>query len=142
MLRTIEPLPLQYSWPLFEAGVRLPLGAVHDLATPADAPTFRCDLGRDCLDWSDDVFALYGLPIGRTPQRALVQSMFDDETRRKLERLAAYSIKHRRGVTIDAELRPLDVTRRWLRITVVPDPIAAGRPILYGTQCDVTHEYR
>lgn len=141
MLST-EPLPLRHSWPLFETGVRLPLGAVHDLTVPLAASAFRCDLGRDCLHWSDGIFALYGLPIGREPERALFQSLFDDETRRKLERLAAYSIKHRRGVTLDAELHPLDVATRWLRITVVPDPIARGRPILYGTQCDVTHEYR
>lgn len=141
MLST-EPLPLQHSWPLFEAGVRLPLGAVHDLTVPLAAPTFRCDLGRDCLYWSDGIFALYGLPVGRTPERALVQSLFDDETRQKLQRLAAYAIKHRRGVTVDVELHPLDVARRWLRITAVPDPAARGRPILYGTQSDVTHEYR
>ncbi len=37
-----------------------------------------------------------------------------------MERLRAYAIKHRRGFTLDAEIRPDRGDRRWMRLLAAP----------------------
>jgi PAS domain-containing protein len=37
-----------------------------------------------------------------------------------MERLRAYAIKHRRGFTLEAEIRPDRGTRRWIRLLGAP----------------------
>jgi hypothetical protein len=37
-----------------------------------------------------------------------------------MERLRAYSIRHARGFTLDAEIRPAIGGRRWMRLICAP----------------------
>jgi hypothetical protein len=37
-----------------------------------------------------------------------------------MERLRAYAIKHRRGFTLDAEIRPSLTGSRWMRLIAAP----------------------
>jgi PAS domain-containing protein len=145
-MQPTEPLPLHHSWPLFEAGLRLVQGLVHDGSGPARqlplAPTFHCDLSTDLLTWAPPVFALFGVAAGAEPSREVTLGMYDDHSRSAVERLRAHAIRHRRGFTIDAEIRPLDQARRWIRITAMP-AIENGRvTAIEGWKHDVTAEYR
>jgi hypothetical protein len=37
-----------------------------------------------------------------------------------MERLRSYAIKHKRGFTLDAEIRPAVGGRRWMRLIAAP----------------------
>ncbi len=142
-----EPLPLHHSWPLFEAGLRLEQGLVHDPAAgPAcwlpSSPMFQCDLPSGRLDWASPVFALFGMPPGQEPDRAATLAIYDEPSRSAVERLRAHAIRHRRGFTIDARLCPPGQAPRWIRIVAQPR-LSDGRPVvLEGWKRDVSDEYR
>jgi PAS domain-containing protein len=145
-MQPTEPLPLHHSWPLFETGLRLAQGLVHDDIGPAryppPPPMFHCDLSTDQLTWAPLVFQLFGIEAGAEPSREVTLGMYDDLSRSAVERLRAHAIRHRRGFTIDAEICALDQVRRWIRITAIPS-IADGRvAAIEGWKRDVTAEYR
>jgi hypothetical protein len=37
-----------------------------------------------------------------------------------MERLRSYAIRHKRGFTLDAEIRPVIGDNRWMRLIAVP----------------------
>ncbi|HWW56800.1 MAG TPA: hypothetical protein VN047_07910 [Sphingopyxis sp.] len=39
---------------------------------------------------------------------------------RRWEKLRAYAIRHRRGFTLDAEIRPVHAAPRWMRLIAAP----------------------
>lgn len=150
-VKPVAALPLIHSWPLFEREQRLDLGMTLDVAPRgADAGFARrigaagrweCDLRDDRLVWSPAVYDLFGLPIGMPPLRAEVLPLYQEGSRALMERLRAYAIRHRRGFTLDAELRPADGGRRWMRLVAAP-VIEHGRVVrLIGLKRDVTGRY-
>ncbi len=137
-----EPLPLHHSWPLFERGQRFDHGLLLPATGQPCPAMFRCDLSDDSLTWTSPVYRLFGMAPGTVPDRGLTLSLYEDLSRSAVERLRAHAIRHRRGFTIDAELRPLDTARRWVRITAMPECRDGRAVILHGCKQDVTHEYR
>ena len=134
-MKPIEPLPLHHSWPLFEQERRFELG--HAFDWPASAPVlvadtlsaelaeqgiglWSCDLADNSLTWSDGVYDIFGLPRGATVRRAEAVRLYAEDSGAAMERLRAYAIKHRRGFTLDAELRPAQGGARWMRLVAVP----------------------
>jgi PAS domain-containing protein len=125
-------LQLHHSWPLSERGQRFELGLLHDghdtPLPPLDAPalvahglgTWQCDLGDNSLTWSSEVFDIFGLPRDARLSRSETVALYCEESRAAMERLRAYAIKHRRGFTLDAEIRPAHGRRRWMRLLAAP----------------------
>jgi len=151
---SISPLPLTHSWPLYEAALRLPLGnliaAVDDIEPPPTVPDpfiemgigiWQCDLKDNALHWTAPVYELFGLPEDEPLDRALAVSLYLEDSRRAMEELRAYAIRHRRGFTLDAQLRRPDGDVRWMRLSALP--VIEGRKVvrLCGTKQDVTGEY-
>ena len=151
-----EPLALHHSWPIFERGQRLNLGCVYDCETLAGSTVtaadrkalarhgigiWECDLSDNALTWSPEVYDLFGLPRDASPARAVSVSLYCEDSRAAMERLRAHAIAHRRGFTLDAEIRPAQGGRRWMRL--VAAPVCEGRRVLrlQGLKQDVTHEY-
>jgi PAS domain S-box-containing protein len=152
------PLQLDHSWPLFERGRRFELGLLGDVdefVLPEPAPfaadarflgqhgigLWQCDLADNTLTWSSEVRELFGLPREAMPSRAEIVALYAEESRAAMERLRAYAIKHRRGFTLDAEIRTIAGQRRWMRLTAAP-MCSGGRVVgLYGLKQDVSHEY-
>lgn len=151
-----EPSPLTHSWPLFERDSRFDLGcdlrwtaeaAVNQalderLFADQDLGAWECDLTDDRLTWSPGVYDLFGLPRGASVSRDEALSLYAERSRAALERLRAYAIRHRRGFTLDVELRPADGGRRWMRIVAAPLCAAYQAVRLHGFKRDVTCEYR
>ena len=81
---------------------------------------WECDLKDTRLTWSDEVYDLFGLPRGVDLARAETVKHYCEGSRVAMERLRAYAIKHRRGFTLDAEIRRTDGTRRWMRLIAAP----------------------
>lgn len=132
-MRVTEPLQVHHSWPLFELPRRFELGhilscAVTDLLEPAEvgglglqhAGLWECDLADNGLVWSGGVYDLFGLPRGETISRDEAVAFYCEESRAAMERLRAFAIKHRRGFTLDAEIRPAVGGRRWMRLVGAP----------------------
>ncbi len=133
-MRPTHPLPLHHSWPLAERGVRFDLGALHgdDVVTSIpdalDASVFaqhgigiwECELADDALTWSAAVHDIFGVPRHTPLTRADTVALYCEESRAAMERLRAHSIKHRRGFTLDAEIRPDQGGRRWMRLIAAP----------------------
>jgi PAS domain-containing protein len=127
------PIELSHSWPLFEQSRRFELGAILDSAAiDAIAPgtvgwigiqhagLWECDLADDSLIWSGGVYDIFGLPRGVEVSRAAAVSLYDENSRALMERLRAHAIKHRRGFTLDAEIKPAVGGNRWMRLIAAP----------------------
>ncbi|WP_242097429.1 PAS domain-containing protein [Sphingomonas sp. CROZ-RG-20F-R02-07] len=146
-MKPIEPLPLHHSWPLAESGQRFALGLVHGGSGPAsvEAATtgpWTCALPDDALTWSDAVYDIFGLPRGIAVRRQEALALYAEESRAVLERLRAHAIRHRRGFTLDARIRPVTGPERWMRLIAVP-ACENGRTVrLHGIKQDVTALYR
>ncbi|MET0370875.1 MAG: hypothetical protein ABW039_05795 [Sphingobium sp.] len=120
-----EPLPLHHSWPLFDRARHFDLGLTHDpvslpVMVSGTAGHWQCDLADDSLTWSDAVYDLFGLPRGATLNRALSLPVYCDESRAVMERLRAYAIRHRRGFTVDLNIRPGGRLRK-MRLIAAPE---------------------
>lgn len=150
-----DPSPLTHSWPLFERDHRFDLGgdfrwtgeAVDQalderlLANQA-LGAWDCDLADNRLTWSPGVYDLFGLPRGASVSRDEALSLYAERSRAALDRLRAHAIRHRRGFTLDVELRPADGGHRWMRIVAAPVCAAYQAVRLQGFKRDVTCEYR
>ena len=118
-LKRTEPLALYHSWHLYEQERRFELGCILDSrATEAIGLTsaeelarqgigqWHCDLADNSLTWSDAVYDIFEMPRGARVTRDETVALFCEDSRAAMERLRAYAIKHHRGFTLDAEIRP------------------------------------
>jgi len=132
-LKATEPLSLHHSWPLFEQGQHFELGcvlnsAVTDILEPVEigalgihhAGCWECDLTDNSLIWSGGVYDLFGLPRGAVVSRDEAVALYSEESRAAMERLRSYAIEHRRGFTLDVEIRPVTGGSRWMRLITAP----------------------
>ena len=111
----------------FELGCVLSC-AVTDIIEPAQVGTlglhhaglWECDLSDDSLVWSGGVYDIFGLPRDAKLRRDEIVALYCEESRAAMERLRAHAIKHRRGFTLDAEIRPVVGGRRWMRLVAAP----------------------
>lgn len=154
-MAAITSLPLMHSWPLYEAALRLPLGNgladmedgsapmshVPDSFAAQGIGLWHCDLRDNALRWSPVVHELFGLPQDEPLDRALTVSRYMPASRREMEELRAYAIRHRRGFTLDVRIRRLEGGIRWMRLSALP--LVSGKRVvrLCGTKQDVTAEY-
>ena len=139
------PIELSHSWPLFEQSRHFELGAVLESAAidaihPAKvgsiglqhAGCWECDLSDESLIWSGGVYDIFGLPRGVKVSREGAVSLYAENSRACLERLRAHAIKHRRGFTLDAEIRPAVGGTRWMRLIAAPVCIGDELVRLHG----------
>ena len=153
---SLDPSPLTHSWPLFERAERFELGCVfewsgkaaHVDALDRERLTARgiglwdCDLADESLCWSASVYDLFGLQREARISRAESLALYAEPSRAALEKLRGYALRHRRGFSLDVELRPADGALRWMRIVAAP-VLEHAKPVrLQGFKRDVTHEYR
>ena len=153
----MTPLQLHYSWPLFDHDGQLDLGQLFG-AEPLRGGGFAslddqmlaargigrwsCDLTDNRLSWTDPVFDLFGLPRGAKLARDDIVSLYREDSRAAMDHLRAYAIKHRRGFTIDAEIRTVAGDRRWMRLLASPMWESDRVVRLQGLKQDVSHHYR
>ena len=127
------PLPLDCTWPLWEQARHFELGhvlncAVTDLIQPHavgalglhHAGCWECNLSDNTLTWSGGVYDIFGLPRGIRVCREQSLALYCEDSRAKMERLRAYSIRHRRGFALDVQIRAAIGETRWMRLIAAP----------------------
>lgn len=137
-MKPILPLPVHHSWPLYERERYFELGRLHGAHTldavadmaelAAGNPLavgrsgwWECDLAdNNRLRWSDDVYDIFGLPRGAAVTREEAAALYEEGSRAAMEKLRAYAIRHRRGFTLDVEIRPATAAPRWMRLIAAP----------------------
>jgi PAS domain-containing protein len=137
VLGHLEPFALKHTWPLWEAPRQFELGhvlncGVTDLIPPAEVGAlnlhhvgcWECDLADNSLTWSGGVYDIFGLSRDANIRRDEAVGYYSQESRAKMETLRAYSIKHRRGFTLDVEIRAAVGETRWVRL--IAGPICEG----------------
>lgn len=146
-VKPVAALPLTHSWPLFECVQQFELGTTFDAGIMAELPIssaigrWECDLRDNRLTWSSAVYDLFGLPKHAPLVRSETLPIYTEESRVVMERLRAYAIRHRRGFTLDAQLRPADGGTRWMRLIAAPI-VEDGRVVrIHGIKRDISHQY-
>lgn len=137
-LQPTEPLELHHSWPmLFQTHQKFDLGLLHDgqpvgeIGSPRSHFTeqrlarlgiglWECDLRYNALTWSDTVYDIFGFPRNARISRGDTVMLYREHSRAAMERLRAHAIKHRRGFTLDVDIRTARGDRRWVRLTAAP----------------------
>jgi PAS domain-containing protein len=134
MFHPTEPLQLLHSWPLreearrFEQGWILSSAAIDMLEpgevgalAPSHAGYWECDLADNSLSWTGGIYDIFGLPRLARISRDDAAAFYVEESRAAMEKLRAHAIKHRRGFTLDAEIRAAATgERRWIRLVAAP----------------------
>lgn len=130
----IEPLPLHHSWPIYEEARQFELGSILSCAAidvlepgqigalgPHHAGYWECDLADNSLTWTGGVYDIFGLPRLARVTRDEAAGLYSQESRVAMERLRAYAIKHKRGFTLDAQVRAAaNGELRWMRLIAAP----------------------
>jgi PAS domain-containing protein len=136
---------LEHTWPLWEQPRHFELGhvlncAVTDMIQPLEVGAlnlhhvgcWECDLSDNSLTWSGGVYDIFGLPRKKEITREESVSYYCEESRAKMERLRAHSIKHTRGFTLDIEIQSAICENRWVRLVAAPVCIAGRIVRLHG----------
>jgi hypothetical protein len=139
-LKHTYPLPVHHSWPLYERHRFFELGQVHGFDTldpvpdvvdivvperPSRLGKWECDLtDNNRLTWSDEVYTIFDIPLGAAVTREETAALYCEGSRAAMEKLRAYAIKHRRGFTLDVEIKPARAPQRWMRL--IAAPVCAG----------------
>ncbi|WP_447929389.1 hypothetical protein [Sphingopyxis fribergensis] len=135
-MKQTYPLPVHHSWPLYERDRFFELGFLHGNDTldpvpdlddvvaplrPARLGHWECDLtDNNRLSWSDEVYDIFGIPRGASVARDEAVALYTEGSRAAMEKLRAYAIRHRRGFTLDVEIKPAQAPRRWMRLIAAP----------------------
>ncbi|MDP1025701.1 hypothetical protein Q5H91_00605 [Sphingomonas sp. KR1UV-12] len=101
-----------------------------------------CDLRDQRLEWSDPVYDLFALPRGSVVDRSDSLRCYADESRATMKRLRSYVIRHRRGFSIDVELRPANGASCWMRLLGAPVCVNGRVTRLGGLKQDLGRRYR
>lgn len=145
-MNALGPTVLDHSWPLWERRGKFELGhllncVVSDLPPPGEsgelngrhAGCWECDLSDNSLAWSGGVYDIFGLPRGVSVRREEAVALYTEESRALMERLRAYAIKHKRGFTLDVQIRPAAVgPNRWMRLIAAPEYVGNRAVRLHG----------
>ena len=99
---------------------------------------WECDLATETLTWTDGVYDLFELPRGSPVERAQIVALYDEESRREMERLRAKAIAESGSFSLDIHIRTAKGNARWLRLTADVER-EHGRPVrIFGTKQDIT----
>jgi len=110
-------------------------------STLARIGVWECDLATERLTWTDGVYDLFELPRGLRIDRADIVAMYEEDSRREMERLRAKAVHDGTSFALDVRVRTVRGNMRWLRLTADVEQDAAGRPVrIFGTKQDITRE--
>jgi hypothetical protein len=82
---------------------------------------WRCDIADDDrITWSENVYALFGLPTGTPVIRDWAVERYAESSRTVLERVRAFALNRKLGFILDAAICPEGGGSCWIRVMAVP----------------------
>jgi diguanylate cyclase (GGDEF)-like protein len=101
---------------------------------------WECNLETERLIWTDGVYDLFDLPRGAPLNRSMVLDLYEEESRKLMERMRSDAVKGAGSFTLDACIETRRGEIRWMRLT--GDAVFEnGRAVrLFGSKQDITHE--
>ena len=106
----------------------------------AQIGVWEFDLSNETLTWTDGVYDLFELPRGVPIDRARILAMYEEESRREMERLRAGIIRDGGSFTLDIRIRTARGNDRWLRLTADAEREQGRSVRIFGTKQNVTEE--
>ena len=98
---------------------------------------WECNLETGDLVWTDGVYDLFEITRGSAVDRASIVDLYDEDSRRQMERLRAEAIRHGGSFTLDARIWTSRGASRWMRLTA-DVAYEHGRPSrLFGAKQDI-----
>ena len=129
--------------PAAEAGSLAHYKKMYDRSSAlARIGVWECDLATEKLTWTDGVYDLFELPRGSPLARARILELYDEESRREMERLRAQAIAEGGSFSLDILIRTAKGNERWLRLTADVEREAGRSVRIFGTKQDITAERR
>ncbi len=126
-MTSLQPTPA--TRPLYERAAQL--GAIG---------AWECDLAKETLSWTDGVYDLFGLRRGSAIQRSSILDLYEERSRREMDRLRTSAICGGQGFALDCRIVTAGGEKRWMRL-VVGVGYQQGRPYrIFGSKQDVTAE--
>ncbi len=132
-MKPIEPASSTHACPVLERDCRFVLGRIIEgrsrlvadfvprQGSLAAVPgRWECDLVRNELTWSDEVYDLFGLPRAERVTRNEAVSFYCEHSRAVMEGLRRHAIRTNSCFVLDAEIRPRHFQRRWMRLVAEP----------------------
>jgi two-component system sensor kinase FixL len=102
---------------------------------------WECDLATETLTWTDGVYDLFELPRETRLDRADIVGMYEEGSRREMERLRAQAVRDGTSFALDIRIRTARGNPRWLRLTADIEKDSSGRSVrIFGTKQDITEE--
>lgn len=114
----------------------------HQAERAAQIGSWRLDLATDELHWSDQVFAIHGLPAGTPLDTTSAINFYEPEDRSLVTRTMKKVIKHGKPLSLEGTIRRPDGQMR--RVRAVGERIdVEGKPeSIAGIFIDCTEEYQ
>ncbi|MCU4180772.1 diguanylate cyclase domain-containing protein [Bosea sp. BH3] len=107
---------------------------------PGAIGAWECNLANNALTWTDGVYDLFGLRRGSEIYRSSTLDLYEESSRREMERLRASAIREGRGFALDCRIVTAAGEKRWMRL-VVGVGHQNGRPFrIFGSKQDITAE--
>jgi len=107
---------------------------------PGAIGAWECHLANETLTWTDGVYDLFGLCRGSKIQRGSILDLYEDRSRREMDRLRTSAICGGQGFSLDCRIIAAGGEKRWMRL-VVGVGYQHGRPYrIFGSKQDVTAE--
>jgi two-component system sensor kinase FixL len=98
------------------------------------------DLVEARLTWTDGVYDLFELPRGSHLDRAKIVALYEEESRRDMERMREQAIEFGGNFTLDIRIRTAKGNQRWLRLTADVERENGRSLRIFGTKQDITEE--
>jgi diguanylate cyclase (GGDEF)-like protein len=101
---------------------------------------WECDLATEELTWTDGVYDIFELPRGARVSREVVLSLYDRQSRLRMERMRRKAIEDRASCSLDIRIRTAKGNRRWVRLTIDVEAEDGRAVRIFGLKQDITQE--
>ena len=103
--------------------------------------SWRFDIATQSVDWSDQVFAIYGLPPGPGPSLEEAMAFFPIERRAEIPELLQRAASHAESFDFESDFHTADGRTRRVRSMGEPE-LVDGRPVsVIGVFQDITNAH-
>jgi two-component system sensor kinase FixL len=99
---------------------------------------WECDLATEELTWTDGVYDLFELPRGCALDRSEIVTLYDEDSRRQMERKRSAAIASGGSFSLEVKIRTVKGNMRWIRLTADVETESGRSVRIFGTKQDIT----